>query len=295
MALLRHPIQRKISHMIGADVSFEHLNVSLLGGSLDARGMRVVTGDDGGAEPLLTVDRIRAELSLSRAIRGEIVIKSLTVDRPVLSLVRGPDGSLNLPKPLDDDAPADTATPPAPHGTSDAAAKPSRSTVEIDKVLLVDGEVRFRQGDYRAAASGILLDLSRASGGFDVTMIAETVSRQDRPAHFGTVRATGRLDGTDDVTALANASLDLRLDLGEHLHAHATSAALNRAAGQATVNGSIDLGQLVGLLPVGILPALLGSLSGQVLIDLKAMFDREAGLRVPTCSLKATDVIAPPS
>src|SRR5688572_2773146 len=96
MGLLQHPVQRKLSALIGAEVTFEKLNVSLLGGSLDAYGV-TVAGDDPSL-PVLTIKRVRAELSLAKALKKEIVIKSLTIEWPILSIVRRADGRTNLPQ-----------------------------------------------------------------------------------------------------------------------------------------------------------------------------------------------------
>ncbi|HEV7300757.1 MAG TPA: hypothetical protein VGN72_15430 [Tepidisphaeraceae bacterium] len=297
MALLQNPIQRRISSLLGADVSFEHLRVSLLGGSIDARGMRVVTRDDQSV-PLLTVDRLRAELSLSKALRGEIVIKSITIERPIVSLIRQPDGSFNLPKrlapePPGEDDDANSAVKPDTH-TQNSADTSSRIAVEVEKVLLVGGQVRYRQADYEAVVDGILMDVSRANNGFDLTLICESVGRTDQPASLGQLKGTGRLDGNDDLMTIANSSLQLNIDIGDHLHARVSCGSLAAGAGEATVDGQIDLSILIGLLPAGTVPTSVAGLTGHASIKGNGAFDRSSGLRVPSFSIGLSQITVPP-
>src|SRR4051812_23789454 len=97
MSLLQNPIQNKLSALLGTQVTFEKLNVSLLGGVLDVHGV-TVAGEDADP-PVLTVGRVRAEIALTKALAGEIVIKSLTIEGPVVTIVRRRDGGTNLPRP----------------------------------------------------------------------------------------------------------------------------------------------------------------------------------------------------
>src|SRR5688500_10224175 len=98
MGLLQEPVERKLSALVGAEVTFENLSVSILSASVDARGV-TVAGDDPAA-PVLTIKRVRAELALAKALRKEFVVKSLTIEGPVLSVVRRADGRTNLPRRL---------------------------------------------------------------------------------------------------------------------------------------------------------------------------------------------------
>src|SRR5688572_16767914 len=98
MGLLKQPVERKLSALVGAQVTFEDLSVSVLSASVDGRGV-TVAGDDAGTA-VLTIERVRAELALAKALKKEFVIKSRTIEGPVLSVVRRADERTNLPRRL---------------------------------------------------------------------------------------------------------------------------------------------------------------------------------------------------
>src|SRR5437763_16567803 len=90
MAILQPAIERKLSSLLGAPVTFDKLNVSLIGGSIEALGVRA--GD------FLTIAKIRAEIAIKKALKGVIVVKSLTIERPAVTIARRDDGTLNFPR-----------------------------------------------------------------------------------------------------------------------------------------------------------------------------------------------------
>jgi hypothetical protein len=286
--------------MIGADVSFEHLNVSLLGGTIDARGMRVA-----GAqldEPLLTVRRLRAEMSVARALRGEIVVKSITIDQPILSIARRADGTTNLPSQIESDAKkngdgvdADIREAPTsddPDMTS-TRSKDNGRRVDVEKVLVVDGELHFRQDGYHLVAERVMMDLTRRDGGYDVTAILGSVARRDgTPQALGEIRMYGTLDGPEDISALGEASTVINIDAGAALHARVTSPRLVGMTGQAVVDGAVDLSVLVALLPTAI-AGVVGGLTGRVTLDGDISFDRDRGLTLPAFKVAVTDLMIP--
>src|SRR5690242_10129872 len=103
MPILQGAIERKLSSLLGAQVTFDKLNLSLFKGAIEVLGVRV--GD------LATVARVNIEVAIGRAIKGEFVVKSLMIERPVVTLVRRADGSFNLPKPAPRPPPAAEAPP----------------------------------------------------------------------------------------------------------------------------------------------------------------------------------------
>jgi uncharacterized protein involved in outer membrane biogenesis len=52
-----------------------------------------------GAPDLLSLDRAFANLEWLRIVRGELALAELTLEKPVFSLVRAPDGYIELPAP----------------------------------------------------------------------------------------------------------------------------------------------------------------------------------------------------
>src|SRR3954453_6000064 len=106
MRLVQRQVEKRLSAMLGTEVTFEKLNLSLFSGSIDAQN--VVFRTPGGGTPLLTIRRVRVEVSLAAALRKEVVVKSVTIEAPVFTIVRGAGGGLNFPSRLPTDA-ADTA------------------------------------------------------------------------------------------------------------------------------------------------------------------------------------------
>ena len=170
MGLLQQPLERKLSAMLGAEVTFEKLHISLLGGSIEAQGMTVVTDDP--TRPLLTVQRIRAEISIPAALKKEIVVRSLTVEKPVVTITRNSDGQLNLPRrtpsePNGGGAPVQARQTPD-RGPAKAGSEDSGGSwkFEAQKVLVVDGDVRFRDAadGYAASCQPITAELKQGFG-----------------------------------------------------------------------------------------------------------------------------------
>ena len=210
MALLQQPIQRKLSSLLGANVTFEKLNLSLLGGSIEANGVTVAADDPN--TPVLTIGRVVAKVAVTRALKGEIVVTSLTIERPVIRLVRRADGSTNLPKKIEPD---DQAPTPAP---AEAEEDKSRWSFDVEKVLLVDGRASFElEGSYHLSFEKLLAELKRDGGGYAFTLLADSVGRRDVPIELGQLRGTGRLEEVADLTQLAKAKLDASLELGDLL------------------------------------------------------------------------------
>ncbi|HEY8665263.1 MAG TPA: hypothetical protein VIL86_01300, partial [Tepidisphaeraceae bacterium] len=162
---MQQSIERRLSALLGAEVTFEKFKLSLLGGSIEAGGVRVAAGAGAGAEPILTIGRIKAEISIARAMKKEIVVKSLAIERPRFTLVRRADGSLNLP------GRAKAQAAPAAAAPQEAVEEeaPKSWALEAHKVLLIDGEIHYRSevaGDegYHVSAESILGEVRQAGG-----------------------------------------------------------------------------------------------------------------------------------
>ncbi len=62
--------------------------------ALTIQGLKITDRD--GASPLLSVEKASLHPALLPLLRGRVVLKSLTLDRPRLFVVRGPDGRFNI-------------------------------------------------------------------------------------------------------------------------------------------------------------------------------------------------------
>jgi uncharacterized protein involved in outer membrane biogenesis len=297
MALLRQPIQRNLSALLGAEVTFEKLNLSVLSGSIEAAGVRIAAGSD--LPPVLTIARVKAAVAVGRALRGEIVIKSLVIEKPVVTVVRRADGTTNIPRPVrppgggSDAAPA----PPMPSNDNDDADK-SRWTFDVEKLLVVDGELSFSDeslGGYALAAKPVMAELNRAGRGYGITAIADGVRRADTGVEIGTVRLAGTLDGAADLTELAGASLAASVEVASLLKAKVTSPGLRSKVVDITADGAAEVWQLLALVPAKLVPAAVTALSGRVQFSVAARVDMPNGAQVRELNVRATDVIVPRS
>src|SRR5690606_1400520 len=95
MNFLRPLIQRKLSELLGTPVEMDQLDAAPLKGEALARNVRIA-GDD-PVHPLLRIDAIRFAISLMGMFQKRVIVKSLTIDRPVVNLRRTLDGRWNLP------------------------------------------------------------------------------------------------------------------------------------------------------------------------------------------------------
>ena len=286
MRFIRRPLQRKLSQLLGAEVTFERLDVSLVGGSVDAQGL-VVAGSAPGAPPLLTVRRLRAAISVSKALGKEIVVKSLTLERPELNLT-GPApraAPTGLPSPVAEGEDADD-----PDTTAAAAWR-----LEAQKVLVVDGAVHLRAttaaGPYDVSANGVLADLSAAGAGMDFTCIVESLQRNNPDVDLGEVRLTGRADGVRDLSQWPKARVVARLDVGKLLKADVSLPSVRPVEAVARVTGELDLAVLASLLPA-VVPALVPA--GSVQVDARVGYDATRGVRIHELNLRGVEIALAP-
>lgn len=315
MSLFQKPIQRKLSALLATQVTFQRLDVSLLGGSLDAHGLTIAGNRPG--DPVLTVKRVRAEIAVARVLRGEVIVKSLTIERPILSIVRRADGSTNVPCPTRtaaeaaddvDGAPASSSTSAKSQragGDEGSAAEDLKREWKFDagRILLVDGEAHFRDrsvagGGYHVSAAPVLADLTHRDGVVEITCILESVGRRDVPAELGEVKMVVRLEGVADLARAAWAAATASIDVANDLRISAESDALSGGSprsrgGRAVVEGSVDLRRWRALLPPttpGFVKLGLAEVAGAVTISGQVAYDPQAGLRVPTMKVQACDV-----
>ena len=338
MGLLDNSIRKHLSSILGAEVTFEKLSISLLG-SIDAHGVAVagVEGSDAGsnashgAEPFLTIRRLHADIAIARAFKGEIVFKSLSIERPVISLLRRSDGTSNLPRMLRPEphengaerAGASAESGPGDHpgngsagnGAANAANQASGNArggeaaegsapkwrLETPKIFVVDGEAHFRQqfpgGDYRVSATGIVVELTHNAPGFDFTVTASSLARRDKPVETGTLRATGRIEQINDLSNIEQAGLTLDADLAAEIggiHITGKCPALSARGGSGTLEGAIDAAMLLTLLPAQApAPPALRGMTGIVRMKAAASYSPERGAEISDLNISTAKITAP--
>jgi hypothetical protein len=249
MAIVKPAIERKLSSLLGATVTLDKLNVSLLGGSIEAAGV-TIRGVDCNA-PFATIALVRAEVSRARALKGEIAVKSLTVERPVLNYVECDHGAAsNFPRrPMIEFAVDEHA---------DEAGEKTSWKLDVEKVLLVDGQAGAKLDDgYEISTGRILAQLNRDDGDYVVTFLAEGVARRDKPADVGTVGVTGRLTHVPSIGDLGKAGLMVDVQLGDFAQVRVTSPTLRPQDANIEFEGKFALARVLALLP----PAIAAQLS----------------------------------
>lgn len=291
MSLLQQPIERKLSSLLGAEVTFQQFKVSLLKGAIEATGVSVAA--DEGAEPVLTIGRVRAEISIARALKKEIVIKSLAIDRPMLNVIRRVDGSTNWPRRV----PVSELQghPEVPTKDQDDSGG---LVLEIQKLLLVEGEASYRSeapedGGYHFTAEAIMADLSQQERTIPFTLIAHSVGRRDRAGELGELKLAGRLSDAPDLGHLSQASMEVEGTLGQALHVRMKSPALARREVEGELRGQVDVAALLALVPpsVATVRKLVASgVSGQATVSIQAQYGPATGLRIPSAHFQLQDV-----
>jgi uncharacterized protein involved in outer membrane biogenesis len=153
MKLRQQPIEERLSNLLGAKVTFGWLKISPLSGRLEAENM--IAAGDTPDQPLLTIRRIEAQIAVTKALAGQIVVKSLLIEGPELFLIRREDGSLNIPK-------------RPPKFASDDDEESTAWQFEAQSVRVKDGRIRFQRDSQIAVVEAINCDLKCRNGQIDL-------------------------------------------------------------------------------------------------------------------------------
>jgi hypothetical protein len=178
MKIPRQLIEKKLSQFLGAQVTFDRLDVSLAG-KLEAEGM-IVAGD---GQPLARVWRITARVALGQLLAGQIAAKSIEIERPQIFLSRQ-RGTFQLPRP---------ASKP------DDSTEQSNWKFDVQSVRITDGQIDFQipgsGAAYHISAEKINAGLTQ-SDKIACELSIGSVKRLDVPVELGSIKLTARIDGT---------------------------------------------------------------------------------------------------
>jgi len=234
MKFLQQPIEKKLSSLLGAKVTFQRLKISPLAGKLEAEGM-IVAGDSPN-QPLLTVARIEAQIAVTRALAGQLVIKSLIVEKPEIFLNRQIAERLKK-RPR---------TIPKPPTQSDEDA--TAWQFEAQSISIESGQIRFQEGGYAAAAAQIRGELSCQNGKTQIKAMIGQIGRRDQPVEFGPVEISGQIAAADPM-AFATAPIHLTLKLVDGLRISLESANPSLRRAVIELQGKIDVNRYQSALP----------------------------------------------
>jgi uncharacterized protein involved in outer membrane biogenesis len=236
---LQQSLEDRASAALGLPVRCDDVTVSAVRGTLDAHNVTVGDADP----PLLSIHRLRAELSAADTLEPRINIASLVLEAPVLHLSRGPDGAWNLP----------TRTrhgpKPAPHNNR---ITDDRWAFDCCSVQVVGGEIHVVVGLHTILATGVRANVVRGPEGIEITSAADSVALDGSP--LGQARARVHFRGATDLASAASSPL-----AGELIHdagrARFESASLATAPLHLAANGTIALSKIATLLPTFLIAA----------------------------------------
>jgi uncharacterized protein involved in outer membrane biogenesis len=178
MKIPRQLIEKKLSQFLGAQVTFDRLDVSLAG-KLEAEGMTVA----GDGQPLARVRRIAARVALGQLLAGQIAAKSIEVEEPRIFLSwRG--RAFQLPRPA---------------SNPDDSAGQSNWKFDVQSIRITDGQIDFQipapEAAYHISAEKINAELTQSDKIAGQVSIG-SVRRLDVPVELGSIKLTTRIDGT---------------------------------------------------------------------------------------------------
>ena len=310
MSFLQQPLERKLSALIGAEVSFATFKMSLLGGWIEAFGVRVAgstSSPQGGStpdQPLFTAQRLRAEISVRHALAKQLVVKSLLIEQPIIHIVLDAAGGNNLPH-----RPAKISPPP---GDKEATSKWS---LAAQQVTIVDGQIHLHDATcgstYYTSIEPLTAELHQQGDQTEIALQPAAIARHDQPLPADNLKlASCRvcfsrpviLPAQPEITGLLKQTLRwlldghlqavLELSGGIKLEIHAPSLAYPSAAFNLDV--PLDLAALAALLPPSLKlphPFTPGRMTGQGNVSIAGAFDMDA-LRLHHCTLNLSPAMA---
>ena len=245
MEFIRRFIEEKISRATGQEVRFGKVSFSPLSGGVEVRELTVGT--------FLTVRKIEAKIAVARALKQEIVLRSLAIEGPVLTIARAADGKSNLP------------TRPQWKEKTGVGEAAKSWEFEAQKVLLVGARIALED------ASGYRLSVENLCGSVEMksateaefVFAADSLGRRDVAVELGEARLLGKVAGAISVSLSAGSMLDLNV----------RSPGIDSGKLDGELNLAMSLATLLALLPPNVrLP--IATASGEARLSTAASFDR---------------------
>jgi hypothetical protein len=279
MSFIRQLIEKKISSMTGAAVTFGEFKFSPMSGTIEVLNAKVAA--ERFVPPFLSIERIEAHVAVAKALRGEIVVRDLVIDRPVFIYNIHADGKTNLSQPP---KPPESLVP-----KSGSAGAPWE--FNSDKIELIHGRIEFRDAtrdNYKLSIDGINGTLTPEGHDLALGLTADSVARRDRIVELGTLKVLGKLMGGGFRDPLSS-SLSLRASVADSLVLQVTSTMIINRSFDIEIAGLIKLAVLTGMLPLSV--AQIWTLDGKENVDLrtKLTYDWMKSFRVHNLDIKAAN------
>jgi hypothetical protein len=259
MSFIRQLIERKISGALGASVTMGDFRFSPMSGTIEALALKVAA--ERFATPFLTIDRLEAKVVVTRALKGEIVVRNMTIERPsFVYAIRG-DGSTNMAKKVRATNEAIVPKEGAAGGTWE---------FDAEKILVVRGRAEFRDArkdNYTLSIEGIDATLAPEGNDLALTLLAESVGRRDRISELGALKLLGKLVG-GGFRNFTSSALTSRASLGDAIVIETTSTLIVNRIFDVVIAGSMKLATIASLLPLS--PAQNWAIQGNGEADVRA-------------------------
>jgi hypothetical protein len=178
---------------------------------------------------------------MARALKQEIAIESLRVERP----------DVRLPLPM---------TPKRRESSTDKTEPSKPWQFEADDVLVVDAVVRYDGANYRAIADKTTISLKRDASGIAITLMTETLGRLEPNVVIGSLKMNGHI-ATRDFTKLTSSPINLSGEIADRIRVKAKTDSIASKAVDAQIEGSLDSEHVSRLIeqPGSRLPSITGN------------------------------------
>jgi len=294
MSFLHHPLERKLSALIGAKVSFEKVKMSLLGGWIEASGVSVAGSASG--EPLLTARRIHAEISVRHALAKQFVVKSLIIEQPIINIVLGGQAGGNLPH---------RAVQPA----TDGAQQEDHWSWGALRVVILHAQLHIHDATagskYHASVEPINAELCRQGDQVNVSLDAASITRHDRILRWGNVKLNGAFKpvivaGRQKITGLlkqtlhwlVETQLQAALEFGGGIKLEIHSHSVTETSATFKLDGPLDIAELAALIPPSVkLPQQFteGRTTGRGNVSIEGKIAEDT-LQISQCVIRLSDI-----
>jgi hypothetical protein len=281
MSFIRQLIERKISAATGAVVAIGQFSFSPFSGVVEILDLKVSVSRF--VPPVLGVERIFAKLSVTRALKQEIVLKELSIEKPSITIQVRSDGTSNLTRP-------DQHKSETPEKDKQAGGA---WEFECSQISIVDAYFHlhhFGHEGWKVAIERLNGFIKSDGNDLQLKFLADTCGRRDIPLELGALSLDGKVTGAGGFKNFPTCGLDAMVKLSSNVAAKLTSSVLANRNLDCDLAASIKLPTLLQLLPDDMrLPV---TFEGDAPVNLKsrASFGRERGFKLQSLELKTSDL-----
>lgn len=281
MSFLRQLIERKISAATGATVAMGDFSFSPFSGTLEM--LEVKISPSRFAPPALTIDRVWAKLSVAKALKQEIAVKEISIERPSLVIQIRSDGTSNLTQ-ID---PHKSETPEQDKQGGGAW------DFECDKIQIVDAQLllqHFGHEGYKCGMENLSGEIRSQGTDLLLQFSAATCGRRDIPVELGATTLEGKLIGAGGFQNLPTCGLELTAKLAQTLAVRVTASVLANWKFELDLAGMVRLPQLVQLLPDDLKLPITVTGDAPVNVKMRAGIGTDRAIRIQSLEMKASEL-----